>query len=97
MRQGDLRARCNPGAVGVRPQVVKPEQEESFADFVAMRSAGVRRLALAVTGDWHRADDLAQDVFVKLYLAWPLREPAGGDVWLQTTLVRTWIDETRRP
>jgi DNA-directed RNA polymerase specialized sigma24 family protein len=50
---------------------VKLEQEEAFADFVATRSAAVRRLALAVTGDWHRADDLAQDVFVKLYLAWP--------------------------
>jgi RNA polymerase sigma-70 factor (sigma-E family) len=76
---------------------VKQEQEEAFADFVATRSAAVRRLALAVTGDWHRADDLAQDVFVKLYLAWPLREPAAGDVWLRTTLVRSWIDETRRP
>ena len=48
---------------------MKPEQEEAFADFVATRSAAVRRLALAMTGDWHRADDLAQDVFVKLYLA----------------------------
>jgi RNA polymerase sigma-70 factor (sigma-E family) len=76
---------------------VKQEQEEAFADFVATRSAAVRRLALAMTGDWHRADDLAQDVFVKLYLAWPLREPAAGDAWLRTTLVRSWIDETRRP
>jgi RNA polymerase sigma-70 factor (sigma-E family) len=76
---------------------VKPEQEEAFAEFVATRSGGLRRLALAVTGDWHRADDLAQDVFVKLYLAWPLREPRGADVWLRTTLVRAWIDETRRP
>ncbi len=76
---------------------MKPEQEEAFAEFVATRSAGLRRVALAVTGDWHRADDLVQDVFVKLYLAWPLRDVRAGDVWLRTTLVRAWIDETRRP
>ena len=56
---------------------MKPEREEAFAEFVATRSAALRRLALAVTGDWHRADNLAHDVFVKLYLAWPLREPAA--------------------
>jgi hypothetical protein len=31
---------------------VKPEQEVAFADFVATRSAAVRRLALAMTGDY---------------------------------------------
>ena len=76
---------------------MRPEQEEAFAEFVATRGAGLRRVALAVTGDWHRADDLVQDVLVKLYLAWPLRDARAGDVWLRTTLVRAWIDETRRP
>ncbi len=76
---------------------MKAAEEDAFAEFVAARSAALRRVALAVTGDWHRADDLVQDVFVKLYLAWPLRDVRAGDVWLRTTLVRAWIDETRRP
>lgn len=76
---------------------MRADEEEAFAAFVALRGAALRRVALAVTGDWHRADDLAQDVFVKLYLAWPLRDARAGDVWLRTTLMRAWIDETRRP
>ncbi|WP_436533264.1 RNA polymerase sigma factor [Actinoplanes sp. HUAS TT8] len=59
------------------------------------RLTWLRRLALAVCGDWHRADDLVQDVLVRLYKVWPLRDEGAIDAWLRTTLIRRWTDETR--
>ena len=55
-----------------------------FADVVAARLPALRRFALAVCGDWHRADDLVQDALVKLYVAWPLRDEGAVDDVLGT-------------
>ena len=46
-------------------------REQEFTDFVASRQAHLRRIAYAVCGDWHRADDLLQTALTKLYVAWP--------------------------
>ena len=65
---------------------------------MAARQTHLRRVAYALTGDWHRAEDLLQTAFVKLYLAWPrLRDPNAAEAWARRTLVRANIDETRRP
>ena len=43
------------------------------------RQTHLRRVAYAICGDWHRADDLLQTAFVKLYVAWPrLRDTGRG-------------------
>jgi RNA polymerase sigma-70 factor (sigma-E family) len=76
---------------------VRAQDRATFEQVVATRSTALRRTAYTVCGDWHRADDLAQEALVKLYLAWPLRDPEAADIWLRTTMVRTWIDQTRRP
>jgi RNA polymerase sigma-70 factor (sigma-E family) len=65
---------------------------------VAARQTHLRRVAYALTGDWHRAEDLLQTAFVKLYVAWPrLRDPNAAEAWARRTLVRANIDESRRP
>ena len=65
---------------------------------MAARQTHLRRVAFALTGDWHRAEDLLQTAFVKLYVAWPrLRDPNAAEAWARQTLVRANIDESRRP
>jgi RNA polymerase sigma factor (sigma-70 family) len=48
-------------------------------------------------GDRHRAEDLTQEALVRLFAAWPIKDVAAVDAWLRQTLVRLWIDQTRRP
>ena len=55
-------------------------------------------MAYALCGDWHRAEDLLQTAFVKLYVAWPrLRDPHGAEAYARKILVRANVDESRRP
>ncbi len=46
---------------------MSPEEEAQFSVYVNARRDRVRRTAYLLCGDWHRADDLAQIAFVKLY------------------------------
>ena len=62
------------------------------------RQTHLRRVAYAISGDWHRADDLLQTAFVKLYVAWPrLRDPGAAEAYTRRTIVRANVDESRRP
>ena len=62
------------------------------------RQTHLRRVAYALCGDWHRADDLLQTAFVKLYVAWPrLRDPGAAEAYTRRILVRANVDESRRP
>jgi RNA polymerase sigma-70 factor (sigma-E family) len=48
--------------------------------------------------DWHRADDLTQIAFVKLYGAWQrIRDRGALDAYVRSCLVRAAVDESRRP
>jgi RNA polymerase sigma-70 factor (sigma-E family) len=77
---------------------VRTRNESAFAEYVMARRAAVRRTAYLLCGDWHRADDLTQTAFVKLYGAWEkIRDPAALDAWMRSTLVRATVDESRRP
>ena len=73
-------------------------RDAAFADFVAAKQTQLRRVAYALCGDWHRAEDLLQTAFVKLYVAWPrLRDPGAAEAYTRRILVRANIDESRRP
>lgn len=72
--------------------------EESYAQFVLTRQDHLRTVAFALCGDWHRAEDLLQTAFVKLYLAWPrVHEFEHPEAYVRKILVRANIDEHRRP
>jgi RNA polymerase sigma-70 factor (sigma-E family) len=72
--------------------------EEEYVAFVAARQQHLRRIAYAICGDWHRADDLLQTALTKLYLAWPrLHRDGREEAYVRTILVRAEIDEHRRP
>ena len=69
--------------------------EDRFTEMVSGHLSWLRRLGYAVCGDWIRADDLVQDVLIRLYKAWPLRDDGALEAWLRTALIRRWTDETR--
>jgi RNA polymerase sigma-70 factor (sigma-E family) len=74
------------------------ERDAAYVEYVAARQAHLRRIAYAVCGDWHRADDVLQTALTKLYLAWPrLRADVEPDAYVRRIIVRVHIDEGRRP
>ena len=74
------------------------ERDRAFSEFVAARRTHLRRIAYAICGDWHRADDLVQTALVKLYVAWPrLNRDGREEAYVRTIIVRADIDEHRRP
>ena len=74
------------------------DRDAAFSDFVQARRSHLRRVAYAICGDWHRADDLVQTALVKLYVAWPrIVRDGGEEAYVRTIIVRANIDEHRRP
>jgi RNA polymerase sigma-70 factor (ECF subfamily) len=64
-------------------EAVKAGQRERFGELVARYQDAVYAITLAYTHDSHRAEDLAQEVFLKAYGALAqLRSPAHFGAWL---------------
>lgn len=73
------------------------DRRSDFAEYVAARRPDLRRLAFALCGDWHAADDIVQIALSKLYRAWPRVHRAGAeDAYARRVVLRTAIDESRR-
>jgi len=71
-------------------------RDAEFADFVATREASLRRLAVLLCQDWHRADDLVQAAITKLYVHWPKAKAADSmDAYVRAIVVREFLDERR--
>ena len=72
------------------------ERDAAFAEYFAARSAAMRSTAFLLCGDWHRAEDLVQTAFTKLYLRWNrVQRHESLDPYVRTVLIRTFIDEGR--
>jgi RNA polymerase sigma-70 factor (sigma-E family) len=71
-------------------------RDAEFADFVATREASLRRLAILLCQDWHRADDLVQAAITKLYVHWPKARAADSiDAYVRAIVVREFLEERR--
>lgn len=74
------------------------DRDAAFSEFVQARRPHLRRVAYAICGDWHRADDLVQTALVKLYVAWPrLHRDGREEAYVRQIIVRADVDERRRP
>jgi len=72
------------------------DRDTAFAEYFAARSDAMRGTAFLLCGDWHRAEDLTQTAFTKLYLAWHrVARHEVLDGYVRRTLVRTFLDERR--
>ncbi|WP_424186212.1 SigE family RNA polymerase sigma factor [Actinokineospora sp. G85] len=81
---------------GVRRSADRDDDAEFTACF-ARHAPAVRATAFLLCGDRHRAEDLTQSAFLKLYLAWHRvddREHLSS--YLRTLVVRGYISESRR-
>jgi RNA polymerase sigma-70 factor (sigma-E family) len=77
---------------------VGAERRSEFSEYAAARRPQLVRLAYALCGDWHTADDLVQTALAKLYVAWPRVRRAGAeDAYVRKTILRSSIDDSRRP
>ncbi|NPC41130.1 SigE family RNA polymerase sigma factor [Nocardioides sp. zg-1230] len=75
----------------------RDERDAQFTDFVVGRLPHLRRIAYALTGDRHHAEDLLQTALAKLYVAWPrIHHEGGEEAYCRQILVRTNIDDLRR-
>lgn len=71
--------------------------EKEYIEYVTARIPALRRLALLLAGDEHRADDLVQQTITNLFLKWRRASAAEHlDAYVRTMLVRTFVDERRR-
>jgi RNA polymerase sigma-70 factor (sigma-E family) len=71
-------------------------REVEFADFASARLASLRRLAMLLSQDWQRADDLVQAALIKLYVKWPRAVAADNiDAYARAIVVREFLDERR--
>jgi RNA polymerase sigma-70 factor (sigma-E family) len=74
------------------------DADPEFDAYFRARRDTVRRTAFLLCGDWHRADDHAQAAFVALHRHWRrVRDRGALDAWMRRTLVRSIVDEARRP
>jgi RNA polymerase sigma-70 factor (sigma-E family) len=73
-----------------------PEPHDPYTEYVTARLPTLRRVALALVGNAHRADDLVQEAIVKLYVHWRRASRARDlDAYCRQILVRTFLDERR--
>ncbi len=70
--------------------------EADYVEFVATRRSHLRRIAYALTGDWHLAEDLVQTALAKVYVAWP-RITGAEEAYARKVILNAVIDERRRP
>ena len=70
---------------------------ESFEDFVRSRTAALLRLAYLLAGDRQLAEDLVQEVLVKVHRRWSRVRGAGNaDAYVRRMLVNEHLSRRRR-
>ncbi|HEU5470293.1 MAG TPA: SigE family RNA polymerase sigma factor [Actinophytocola sp.] len=73
------------------------DRDTEFVAYFASRADAMRGTAYLLCGDWHRAEDLTQAAFVKLYLAWRrISRHDALDAYTRRILVHTFISDGRR-
>ena len=77
---------------------MKRADEESYRKYVLAHLEGLRRYGYLLCHDWHTADDLVAVTLAKLYRNWAhAKNATHPDAYVRKILVRTWLDEKRRP
>ena len=68
----------------------------SWEDIVRTHSARVYRLAYRLTGNAHEAEDLTQDVFVRVFRSLSSYSPGTFEGWLHRITTNLFLDQARR-
>jgi RNA polymerase sigma-70 factor (sigma-E family) len=90
--RGPATSKSRKGVAGVRGEL-----EQEYVEFAGARLPAMRKLAYLLCGDPHRAEDLVQQTFVKLYTGWRrARAVEHLDAYVRAMLVRAFLNERRR-
>ncbi len=77
---------------------MKRSEENAYREYVTARMEVMRRTAYLLCRDWHTADDLVSITLSKLYKHWSrIGQQTAIDAYTRKVLLRTWLDEKRRP
>jgi RNA polymerase sigma factor (sigma-70 family) len=71
-------------------------QAPSWEEVVAQHSARVYRLAYRLTGNPHDAEDLTQEVFVRVFRSLSSYTPGTFEGWLHRITTNLFLDQARR-
>jgi RNA polymerase sigma-70 factor, ECF subfamily len=91
-------AGSNGSATDVAPDFPRPNDwtPPSWEDVVRTHSARVYRLAYRLTGDPHEAEDLTQEVFVRVFRSLSSYTPGTFEGWLHRITTNLFLDTVRR-
>jgi RNA polymerase sigma factor (sigma-70 family) len=68
----------------------------SWDEIVRLHSARVYRLAYRLTGDRYDAEDLTQDVFIRVFASLDRYTPGSFEGWLHRITTNLFLDKARR-
>jgi RNA polymerase sigma-70 factor (ECF subfamily) len=87
-----------PQAPRLQPEAQQPEVEvlPSWDEIVRTHSARVYRLAYRLTGNKHDAEDLTQEVFVRVFRSLSSYTPGTFEGWLYRITTNLFLDGARR-
>ncbi len=81
-----------------RPEPAHAQQgtAASWDDIVRQHSGRVYRLAYRLTGNSHDAEDLTQEVFVRVFRSLASYQPGTFEGWLHRITTNLFLDQARR-
>ncbi len=91
--EGSARRTPVPPTVPVAPDDWTPP---SWEEVVAAHSVRVYRLAYRLTGNQHDAEDLTQEVFVRVFRSLSSYTPGTFEGWLHRITTNLFLDQVRR-
>jgi RNA polymerase sigma-70 factor (sigma-E family) len=75
---------------------VSTQRDAGYSEYVEFRLPALRRLALVLCQDRHRADDLVQQAVIRVYVQWAKASAADNtDAYVNAILVREFLHERR--
>jgi RNA polymerase sigma-70 factor (sigma-E family) len=81
-----------------RGQGMGRSYDEEFTALVAASLPHLRRTAYLMCGNWHHAEDAAQEALIRVYRSWRRVDRREGLLaYARSTTVRILIDQSRRP
>ena len=71
-------------------------RDREFSEYFAQRGPALRRTAYLIVRDWHLAEDVVQQAFTKMYVAWPRVDATTRDAYARKAVVNTALSEARK-
>ncbi|MEU4191491.1 SigE family RNA polymerase sigma factor [Kribbella sp. NPDC026611] len=77
---------------------MRQADKAEYTEFAAAAARRLRRTAYLMCGDWHRAEDAAQDALLRIYRRWTkLNRTAGLTTYAHRAVVSAVLDQAKRP